>query len=662
MEPGKIVKYIDQQKIITAVVTENKKQRLRLLTETNREVNLSANRLSHISESQLDLGIPRDHQVRTLKETAERRRLLSASMDLHELWEVVHEEADWQDTETIASLCFPDGSDADAQSAVIRTMFTDRLYFKFGTSRFFPHSPEQVEQLRKQQQEAERRRRVIEDGIVWLKKNLDNPAPELPDELRPVAALLQDYIIFGDEASGMETTRQILSGIGGDPGEKLFSLFVRLGLWEQDENLLLKKFDVPTEFDTKTMEAVSLLRENPVDFTNDPRRRDLTGLRLMTIDGPSTLDYDDAISIEASGDYHIVGVHIIDVAHFVTQDSPLDVCALERGSSIYLPDARFSMLPPAMSEDLCSLKGGELRPAISVLMRIADYARVIDYEIVPSVIRVAEQLTYSDANRMIEEDTDIANLDRIARNFRSQRIMAGAVQISLPEVNIRVDEDSGEILISKIDRESSSRMLVAEMMIMGNAMMADFLKKNEMPAVFRSQPEPKNRLYKGDEGSLFQNLMQRRHLNRVVLTPVPEPHSGIGFPCYVTATSPIRKYWDLSTQRQLKAILGMEKAAGKDEIQNLFARLEQPMASVGRVQFFRKRYWLFKYLEGRIGQRERALVLEERRNQYQVLLMDYMLEWMLPVSSGIQLKPESEIEVVIQQASARRDQLSLYLA
>ena len=156
--------------------------------------------------------------------------------------------------------------------------------------------------------------------------------------------------------------------------------------------------------------------------------------------------------------------------------------------------------------------------------------------------------------------------------------------------------------------------------------------------------------------------MQRRHLNRVVLTPVPEPHSGIGFPCYVTATSPIRKYWDLSTQRQLKAILGMEKAADKDEIQNLFARLEQPMAAVGRVQFFRKRYWLFKYLEGRIGQRERAMVLEERRNQYQVLLMDYMLEWMLPVSPGIQLKPESEIEVVIQHASARRDQLCLYLA
>ena len=661
MEPGKIVEYIDQQKIITAVVTENKKERLRLLTETNREVNLSANRLSHISEAQLDLSIPRDHQVRLLKETAERRKQLAASMNLSELWEVLQEEEDWQDLDTVAALCFTDENTADAASAVIRTMFADRLYFKFGSNRFLPNSPEQVALLKRQHERNEQRKQAIEAGAAWLKKMLDNPRPELPADFHHVVHILRHYLVFEEETPGIENIRQIFAAAGGDPGDKLFDLFVRLGICGPHENLLLEKFGIATEFDRKTLEAVAELKASPRSFTQDARRRDLTHCRLMTIDGPSTLDFDDAISIEPAGDFHIVGVHIIDVAHFVTPESPLDLCALDRGSSIYLPDARFSMLPPAMSEDLCSLRGGELRPAISVLMRVADYARVLDYEITPSIIRVAEQLTYSDANRMLEEDTDLANLDRIARNFRSQRLMAGAVQISLPEVNIRVDEDSGEILISKIDRESSSRMLVAEMMIMANAMMADFLKKNQMPAVFRSQAEPKNRLYKGDEGSLFQNLMQRRHLNRVVLTPQPEPHSGIGFPCYVTATSPIRKYWDLATQRQIRAILGMETPASREDIQALFARLEQPMAAVGRVQFFRKRYWLFKYLEGRIGQRERAMVLEERRNQYQVLLLDYMLEWMLPVSSGIQLRPETEIEVVIQQVNARRDQLSLYL-
>lgn len=662
MKIGTIVEYIDQQKIITALVVEEKKERLRLLTENGREVNLSAARLSHISGNGMDVSLSRDQQIRFLKETAEHRKMLAREVNLEELWEVLQEENDWLDLAVLAPLCFPKDPGPDAESALIRAMFSDRLYFKFGTHRFFPHRPDQVEQLRKQLLEAERRKKFIEDGISWLKKNLEAENPVLPEEIKPLVKLLENYLVFEEEAPGLDTLRQIFTGLGGNPGDKLFRLFVRLGIFGPHENLLLRKFAIETDFDAETMKAVEGLQQNAQDFLDDNRRKDLTRLRVITIDGPSTLDYDDALSIEVEGDFQIVGVHIIDVAHFVKGQPSLDSCAMSRGSSIYLPDGRIPMLPYAMSEDLCSLKGGELRPAISIFLKLTDYARVVDYEIVPSMIRVQDQLTYNDANRLIDEDRDLANLDRIARNFRVQRLLAGAVQITLPEVNIRVEEESGEILLSRIDRESSSRLLVAEMMIMANAMMADFLKKNSMPAIFRSQAEPKNRLYKGDEGSLFQNLMQRKHLNRVVLGPSPEPHAGTGFPCYVTATSPIRRYWDLVTQRQLRAALGMEEGRNEQEILDLLARLDESMMAVGKLQFLRKRYWLFKYLEERIGQRERAMVLDEKRNSYQILLLDYMQEWMLPTSPGIRLKPETEIEVVVQHVNARKDQLSLYLA
>lgn len=662
MKIGTIVEYIDQQKMITALVVEEKKERLRLLTENGREVNLSAARLSHISSNPAEALLSRDQQIRLLKETAENRKMLARKVDLEELWEVLQEENEWQDLDTLTSLCFPENPGPDEESALIRAMFADKLYFKFGPSRFFPHRPEQVEQFKKQLLEAEKRKKLIDDGVLWLKKNLDTSDPVLTEEAKPIAKLLEEYLIFEEEAPGMEILRQVFAGLGGNPGEKLFTLFVRLGIFRPHENLLLKKFGVETEFDSEIMKAVERLQQSPRNFLDDSIRRDLTHLRLITIDGPSTLDYDDALSIEVESDFQIVGVHIVDVAHYVGAESSLDVCAMARGSSIYLPDGRIPMLPPAMSEDLCSLRGGELRPAISVFLKITDYARVVDYEIVPSIICVRDQLTYNDANRLVDEDRDLANLDRIARNFRAQRLLAGAVQITLPEVNVRVDEESGEIILSRIDRESSSRLLVAEMMIMANALMADCLKKNGVPAIFRSQSEPKNRLYKGDEGTLFQNLMQRRHLNRVVLGTSPEPHAGTGFPCYVMATSPIRRYWDLVTQRQLRAILGLEETKDEQAIQNLLARLEEPMAAAGKLQFLRKRYWLFKYLEGRIGKKERAMVLEERRNSYQILLLDYMLEWMLPVSAGIRIKPESEIEVMVQHANARKDQLSLYLA
>ena len=105
--------------------------------------------------------------------------------------------------------------------------------------------------------------------------------------------------------------------------------------------------------------------------------------------------------------------------------------------------------------------------------------------------------------------------------------------------------------------ENPSRMLVSEMMILANTLMAEFLKNNDMPGVFRSQAQPKQRIFKGIETELMPNFLQRKQLSRAVITTHAEPHAGLGVPAYVTATSPIRRYHDLLTQRQIKAILGI---------------------------------------------------------------------------------------------------------
>ncbi len=112
---------------------------------------------------------------------------------------------------------------------------------------------------------------------------------------------------------------------------------------------------------------------------------------------------------------------------------------------------------------------------------------------------------------------------------------------------------SGDICLNRIDRESPARMMVSELMILANTVMARFLIDNNLPAIFRSQVAPQKQLYKGMEGTLFQNYMQRRYLNRFILGPSPEKHAGLGVDAYVTATSPIRKYSDLVTQRQIRA-------------------------------------------------------------------------------------------------------------
>ena len=154
---------------------------------------------------------------------------------------------------------------------------------------------------------------------------------------------------------------------------------------------------------------------------------------------------------------------------------------------------------------------------------------------------------------------------------------AGAVQIIVPEINVWVNDDR-KVSVNKINRESPGRMLVSEIMILANWLMAKFLAENGMPAIFRSQPDPRERLYRGDEGTLFQNWMQRRYLSRFVLDHTSSKHSGLGLDAYVTATSPIRKYFDLTTQRQLRALLGLEQPYTADEIDLVY---EDPLGMFG---------------------------------------------------------------------------------
>ena len=229
----------------------------------------------------------------------------------------------------------------------------------------------------------------------------------------------------------------------------------------------------------------------------------------------------------------------------------------------------------------------------------------------------------------------------------------------MPEIGIFMGYD-GEITLSRTNRESPSRVLVSELMILANWLKARFLSDHGLPAVFRSQPNPRDRLYKADEGSLFQNWMQRKLISRVVLGHEAENHTGLGLDAYVTATSPIRKYFDLITQRQLRAALGLERPYTADEIDEALAAVKEPMTHVSRIQFQRNRYWLLKYLEQKVGSREEAIVLNRRRNGYAVLIPAYMMECIIPPAS-VTLKPEDLIQVTIQQVNARKDVFTAFL-
>ena len=662
MESGSVVEYIDRQKIMCAVVLEVKNQRLRLLTENNREVNLSRNRLLHKDKTRLDLKLGRDQIVAALKQLAQKRQALIKRINLKDLWEVLHTEPNWIDLATMTEFCFPNGSTGDHESAVIRALFDDRLYFKFNPDGFRPNSERQVQQLAAQRQQAEFKSKLIEAGGNWLKSMLNSAGPvgprSLSDDMRQYIAILKSYYLFDKESKDYAVARAMAARAGVENSDDLFKIFVKLGIFDEDENIELHRCNLSADFSEQTvLDAEQIIQLAPT-VAADPSRRDLTDMVLTTIDGQGTLDFDDAISIEEKSDSFRLGIHIADVAHHIQKGGALDQEALSRGSSIYMPDEKIPMLPPGLAEDLCSLKAGELRPAISIIINLSPMAEIVDYEIFHSLIKVTHQLTYYDVNLYADDHREMRILRDIAEKFRQKRLAAGAVQITVPEINIWVNENR-EVFINKINRESPGRMLIAELMIMANWLMASYLKESAVPAIFRSQPEPRERLFKNNVGTLFQNWMQRRLLNRFILSTKAEWHSGLGLDAYVTATSPIRKYSDLITQRQIRAVLGLEDAYTAAQIDEIIQSLELPMINVGRLQYSRHRYWLLKYLENQIGQKEEAVVLHKTRRNYQILLTQYMLECDLPISSGLELKPEDLIQVTVQRVSARKDVLQV---
>lgn len=661
MKPGAIIEYIDDQKIICAVVLEVRQNRLRILSEYNREVSLSTNRPSHINHAVLDLSVGRDQLVNNLQSLSKDRQTLTPRVDIKGLWEVLQVEQKWIDLATITELCFPGRSDADHQSAVMRALFYSRSFFKFNHDRFFPYTPQQVRQSLNKVIDKERQQHLLDIGQRWLRAVLGQNAPpseSLPYQ-RKLIDLIKSFVLYEKDCPQHALAKSIMDAADVQSTDALFRVLVQLGEFDPHENLDLTRLQTPVAFPRAVVSAANRLTPFNSTSTDAEQRRDLTFLTTLTIDGQSTLDFDDALSLQTEPNGYRLGVHIADVGFHVAKASRIDGEAAQRASSIYTPDLKIPMLPEILAENLCSLKAHAVRPTMTLLMHLTRMGKLQHYEVFPSYIKVSRQLTYFEVNQTIGQSQTLKQLLFLADCFRTQRLDARAVHINLPEISVRVFTDHS-VSVHRNDRESPSRKLVSEIMIKANQTMAKALSNNGLPAIFRAQAEPKERLFTGIEESLVTNCLQRRLLNRFALDHQPAPHAGLGVDAYVTATSPIRKYVDLVTQRQLRALCGLETPYSAAEIDHIIDTLQTPMANVGRIQTRRQRYWILTHLSSRVGQRIEALVLMKRRHHYQLLLPDFMVECKLLIGQHGKLQPGETIWVTLQFVSARNDILTVF--
>lgn len=357
------------------------------------------------------------------------------------------------------------------------------------------------------------------------------------------------------------------------------------------------KYEINDTFDDDVMKQAdelpfSVLEKEMIN------RKDLRKEEIFTIDGDDTKDIDDAISIKKleNGNYQL-GVHIADVSHYVTEDSPLDKEAYTRGTSVYLADRVIPMLPHKLSNGICSLNPEEDRLAQSCVMEINEQGEVVNYDIFQSIIRSRKQMTYKNVNKILEENDipegyepfvdslrKMADLAKILRKYKEKR---GYIDFEINESKIIVD-DKGKAIDVKLRERGTGEKLIEDFMIAANETVAQHIFYMELPFVYRIHGEPSEEKIEnfrkyvsilghkiiGDRKDMtpkgMQNMLEQlknveeypilasmllRSMQKAVYDKENIGHYGLASKCYTHFTSPIRRYPDLMVHRLLRKYL-----------------------------------------------------------------------------------------------------------
>ncbi|MBE6051753.1 MAG: ribonuclease R [Clostridium sp.] len=358
---------------------------------------------------------------------------------------------------------------------------------------------------------------------------------------------------------------------------------------------IIKKFGLPEEFPDKVINYAANIEEE-IDSKEYKRRTDLRDVTMVTIDGEDAKDLDDAVSLEVldNGRYKL-GVHIADVSHYVREKNPLDKEALKRGTSVYLIDRVIPMLPKKLSNGICSLNPQVDRLALSCFMVIDNNGKVLDSDIMESIIRTNERMTYTDVTKILR-DNDEALIDRykdlvpmfkdmeqLCNILNKKRLKRGAIDFDFEESKIILNDLGKPIDIKPYDREIANR-IIEEFMLVCNETIAETMYWANLPFVYRIHEEPdeeklqKLREFvfnlgyaikwngdvkprnlqeildkvKGQKEETVVSTLLLRSMMQARYSPECTGHFGLAAQYYCHFTSPIRRYPDLQIHRIIK--------------------------------------------------------------------------------------------------------------
>jgi ribonuclease R len=432
-----------------------------------------------------------------------------------------------------------------------------------------------------------------------------------------------------------------------DPLAKITETLGHAGDHETEMQAIIRSGGFSKEFPEFVQQAAHEMYESKekifADAILDPKRKDIRGVPTMTIDPADAKDFDDALSIQTlpNGNTEI-GIHIADVSHYVREGEPMDVEAVERGTSVYLVDRVIPMLPEAISNDLCSLRPNEDRLAFSAIFELTDDAEIKSAWYGQTIIHSDKRFSYEEAQETLDKKegdflAELTKMMTLGRILRRKRHANGAIAFEQPEVKFELDERGAPIRAYKKHR-TETMLMIEDFMLLANREVATYInekaksKNQELAFIYRIHDVPNpdrieelatfvhalgydfetkkgivnakdiNKLMSEVEGKPEENLIKTasiRSMAKAIYSTRNIGHFGLAFKYYTHFTSPIRRYPDLMAHRMLRkhlygTAIGPKEAANfeKISIQSSLREMEAVKAERDSIKFKQVEYMM----------------------------------------------------------------------
>jgi len=406
--------------------------------------------------------------------------------------------------------------------------------------------------------------------------------------------------------------------------------------WPDDPDVealsVIRRFELPDVFGDDTQAEAATIPESVLSKELNGRI-DLRSLPMVTIDGETARDFDDAVSLKKEGSCFRLFVSIADVSHYVTPGSALDRDAFERGTSVYFPGFCIPMLPERLSNGICSLNPKVDRLTMTAEMLFNENGAILESSFYPSVIRSSARLTYTLVKKIIVDSDEesvascqplvpmLMEMKELAEILTAMRKNRGSLDFDLPEAEIIIGATGETENIVRVERNLAHR-LIEEFMLAANEAVAAFITNMDIPFLYRihENPDPAKLatfrelvfglgyeiLFKDGKvepthlRSFLDNIAGRpeermanyallRCMKQARYSPENIRHFGLASSCYCHFTSPIRRYPDLVVHRILRATLALEKDKTSKRVKQQLPALTRNLGKIAEHTSKRER-------------------------------------------------------------------------